>query len=152
MSSNFGHKFEETWPDRHKEKGKTIWKHHKRPETIHNPGEMWTLRQLIRVMMSTMIYPTKSSDKDKDNGKDKSTSETPSKGELGHVCPSELRDRWGHQNGWIFRKVPNCIWPPPPHFQKIILRILRQNCDKSGYVHYGGTVVYYMILFPMRCM
>ena len=24
--------------------------------------------------------------------------------------------------------------------------------DKSVYVHYGGTVVYYMILFPMRCM
>ena len=24
--------------------------------------------------------------------------------------------------------------------------------DKSAYVHYGGTVVYYMILFPMRCM
>ena len=25
-------------------------------------------------------------------------------------------------------------------------------CDKSAYVQYGGTVVYYMILFPMRCM
>ena len=24
--------------------------------------------------------------------------------------------------------------------------------DKSAYVHYGGTVVYHMILFPMRCM
>ena len=24
--------------------------------------------------------------------------------------------------------------------------------DKSAYVQYGGTVVYYMILFPMRCM
>ena len=24
--------------------------------------------------------------------------------------------------------------------------------DKSAYVHYGGTVMYYMILFPMRCM
>ena len=43
-------------------------------------------------------------------------------------------------------------WPPPPHFRKIILQISRQNCDKSAYVHYGGTVVYYMILFPIRCM
>ena len=24
--------------------------------------------------------------------------------------------------------------------------------DKSVYVHFGGTVIYYMILFPMRCM
>ena len=30
---------------------------------------------------------------------------------------------------------------PPPHFRKIILRILRQNCE-----------MYYVILFPMRCM
>jgi len=41
---------------------------------------------------------------------------------------------------------------PPPHFRKIMLRFSRQNCDKSAYVQYGGTVVYYMILFPMRCM
>ena len=41
---------------------------------------------------------------------------------------------------------------PPPHFRKIMLRFLRQNSDKSAYVQYGGTVVYYMILFPMRCM
>ena len=50
-----------------------------------------------------------------------------------------------------FRKVPNGLWPPP-HFRKIMLRFSRQNCDKSAYVQYGGTVVYYMILFPMRCM
>ena len=41
---------------------------------------------------------------------------------------------------------------PPPHLWKIILRISRQNCEKSAYVHYGGTVLYYMILFTMRCM
>ena len=29
----------------------------------------------------------------------------------------------------------------PPHFWKIILRISRQNCDKSAYVPYGGTVI-----------
>ena len=40
---------------------------------------------------------------------------------------------------------------PPPHFRKVILRISQQNCD-NAYVHYGRTVVYYMILFPMRCM
>ena len=49
------------------------------------------------------------------------------------------------QYGLIFGKVPNC----PPNFQKVISRISRQNCDKSAYVHCGGTVVYYMILFPM---
>ena len=37
---------------------------------------------------------------------------------------------------------------PPPHFRKIILRISRQKCVCS----YGGTFVYFMILFPMRCM
>ena len=36
----------------------------------------------------------------------------------------------------------------PPHFRKVILRISRQKCVCS----YGGTVVYYMILYPMRCM
>ena len=30
---------------------------------------------------------------------------------------------------------------PPPHFRKIILRILRQNCDKSAYAYYGRTVI-----------
>ena len=65
------------------------------------------------------------------------------------ILQPSFRDRWGHQNGWIFGKVPNGLWPP---FWKIMLRISRQNCDKSAYVHYGGTVVYYMILFPMRCM
>ena len=27
-----------------------------------------------------------------------------------------VRDRCCHQNGWIYRKVPNSLWPPPPHF------------------------------------
>ena len=26
--------------------------------------------------------------------------------------------------------------------RKVILRISRKNCDKSAFVHYGGTVVY----------
>ena len=30
---------------------------------------------------------------------------------------------------------------PPPHFRKIILRILQQNCDKSAYAYYGRTVI-----------
>ena len=36
------------------------------------------------------------------------------------VCPSSLqilflflRDAWHIQNGWIFGKVPNSLWPPP---------------------------------------
>ena len=41
---------------------------------------------------------------------------------------------------------------PPPSFSENHVRFSRQNCDKSVYVQYGGTVVYYMILFPMRCM
>ena len=49
-------------------------------------------------------------------------------------------------------KFQTAFDPPPPHFRKIMLRFSRQNCDKSAYVPYGGTVVYYMILFPMRCM
>ena len=49
-------------------------------------------------------------------------------------------------------KFQTAFDPPPPHFREIMLRFSRQNCDKSAYVQYGGTVVYYMILFPMRCM
>ena len=36
--------------------------------------------------------------------------------------PVPVREDFPHQNGWIFGKVP------PPHFRKIILRILRQKC------------------------
>ena len=59
-----------------------------------------------------------------------------------------FRDGWRHQNGWIFGKVPNGICPPPLIFGKSYCGFR----DKSAYVHYGGTVVYYVILFPMRCL
>ena len=49
-----------------------------------------------------------------------------------------------------FRKSSKRPLTPPRHFRKIMLRFSRQNCDKSAYVQYGVTVVYYMILFPMR--
>ena len=48
-------------------------------------------------------------------------------------------------NFWKSSKRP---LTPPPHFRKVILRISRQKCVCS----YGGTFVYYKILFPMRCM
>ena len=57
------------------------------------------------------------------------------------------RDEWRYKNWWIFGKGPNGLWPPL-HFRKVILRISRQKCVCS----YGGTFVYFMILFPMRCM
>ena len=35
-----------------------------------------------------------------------------------------LRDGSGNQNGWIFGKIPNGLWPrPPPHFRKIMFQI-----------------------------
>ena len=46
-----------------------------------------------------------------------------------------LREASPYQNGWIFGKVPNGLWPPSPHFRKVKLRFSRQNCDKSAYVH-----------------
>ena len=52
----------------------------------------------------------------------------------------------------VFSEKFQTAFDPPPHFWKIMLRISGHNCDKSAYVHYGGTVVYYLILFPMRCM
>ena len=33
-----------------------------------------------------------------------------------------LKGRACHQNWWIFGKVPNGLWSPPPHFRKIILQ------------------------------
>ena len=38
--------------------------------------------------------------------------------------------------------------PPPPHFRKIILRISRQNCDKSAYVHMAGLLCIIWSYFP----
>ena len=48
--------------------------------------------------------------------------------------------------GAIFESLPSTCCHVPSHIAIYIY------CDKSAYVQYGGTVVYYMILFPMRCM
>ena len=37
--------------------------------------------------------------------------------------PAYLREGSRYQMGWIFGKIPNSLWPPPPHFWKIILPI-----------------------------
>ena len=61
------------------------------------------------------------------------------------------RDGWRLQNTWIFGKVPNGFWPTPSFSESYIALFatkLWQKCVCS----YGGTFVYYMILFPMRCM
>ena len=36
---------------------------------------------------------------------------------------ASLREASHLQNGWIFGKVPNGLWSPPPHFRKVILQI-----------------------------
>ena len=33
------------------------------------------------------------------------------------------REDFTHYNGWILGKVPNGLWPRPPRFQKIVLKI-----------------------------
>ena len=49
----------------------------------------------------------------------------------------------------FLEKFQTAFDPPPP-------LIFGKSCygfrDKSAYVHYGGTVMYYMILFPMIYM
>ena len=47
-----------------------------------------------------------------------------------------------------FRKSSKRPLTPPLIFEKSYCGFR----DKSAYVHFGGTVIYYMILFPMRCM
>ena len=49
----------------------------------------------------------------------------------------------------FWKNSKRLLTPPPP---LIFGKSYCGFCDKSAYVHYGGTVVYYMILFPMRCM
>ena len=39
---------------------------------------------------------------------------------------SLIRVGWRLQNGWIFRKVPNGLWPLP-HFRKLILLFFSEN-------------------------
>ena len=31
-----------------------------------------------------------------------------------------IRDGWPHQNGWIFGKIPNGLWPPPSFSENYI--------------------------------
>ena len=64
---------------------------------------------------------------------------------------ASLRDVSRFQIGWIFGKVQNGLWPPPSFSESYIALFatkLWQKCVCS----YGGTFVYFMILFPMRCM
>ena len=44
----------------------------------------------------------------------------------------QVRDGWPNQNGWIFGKVPNDLWPPPPHFRKIMLRFFSGIHDRRS--------------------
>ena len=48
---------------------------------------------------------------------------------------STLRDAYPFQNGWIFGKVPNGLWPPP-HFRKVMLQIFSEIHDRS--IVYNG--------------
>ena len=53
------------------------------------------------------------------------------------------------QRGEFLEKFQTAFDPPPP------LIFGKSYCgfrDKSAYVHYGGTIIYHMIIFPMRCM
>ena len=59
-----------------------------------------------------------------------------------------LRGAARFQIRWIFGKVPRGLWPPPPHFRKVILRISRQNCDKSAYVHMEELLCILWSYFP----
>ena len=44
------------------------------------------------------------------------------KNKYGNLLP-QFREGWLFQIGWIFRKIPNGLQTPPPHFQKIMLQI-----------------------------
>ena len=46
-----------------------------------------------------------------------------------------LKGRVRLTNRMNFRKSSKRLLTPPPHFRKVTLRFLRQNCDKSAYVH-----------------
>ena len=45
-----------------------------------------------------------------------------------------LRERSGYQNRWIFGKIPNSLWPRPPHFWKIVLQFFSKNVRKKPYI------------------
>ena len=42
-----------------------------------------------------------------------------------------LRDAYLLQNGWIFGKVPNGLWPLPPHFFKVLLQFFKLATKSS---------------------
>ena len=64
---------------------------------------------------------------------------------------ASLRDVSRFQIGWIFGKVQNGLWPPPS-FSESYIALFATKLGQKCICSYEGTVVYYMILFPMRCM
>ena len=51
----------------------------------------------------------------------------------------------GHTKTNEFSEKFQTAFDPPPHFRKIILRILRQNCDKSAYIHFFKFLMHIFI-------
>ena len=56
-------------------------------------------------------------------------------------CTLDSKGRMVSPKLMNFRKSSKRPLTPPPHFRKIMLRFSQQNCDKSAYVPYGGTVI-----------
>ena len=58
---------------------------------------------------------------------------------LGTLTPSKTNE---------FSEKFQTNFDPPPHFRKVILRISRQNCDKSAYVHMEELLCILWSYFP----
>ena len=63
-----------------------------------------------------------------------------------------LREADPFQNGWIFGKVPNGLWPPPPHFRKVMLQIFSEIHDRS--IVYNGKNLQFCFIqcFPVQLL
>ena len=61
---------------------------------------------------------------------------------------SNLGEQHVSKSDEFSEKFRTAFAPPPHHFRKVILRFLRQNCDKSVYVHMEEHLCILRSYFP----
>ena len=90
-----------------------LWKRKPFPPELQN----WTIDQLFRNNMSTSLHIDDSIDLWKIGIKQLTF---PSRSTV------DLREDYLYHIRWIFGKLPNGLWPPPPYFRKTSLRFFRE--------------------------
>ena len=57
---------------------------------------------------------------------------------VGKVYHSLFLDGWRNQNGWIFGKITNSLWPPALYFRKITMQFFFRRALSKALYNYKG--------------